>query len=856
MAEASTKPKAVLDRKGGIPALEGAEEPCTDKSDQVRLSHHGLDTGVHVLRRYRLTLQVTGDGRIDIHIHEHKPETAELLSQLQRPLVSKQVESGHSIGKVKEGEFPLCLNIVIQVIGSRGDIQPFIALGKELKAVGHRVRFATHPTFRHFVLSSSLEFFSIGGDPTELMSFMVNNSGLLPNFRTIRSGSIQKRRHDMRQIIDGCWHSCFETGDGTHLHQIKEDLWNDSVDYRQRPFVADAIIANPPSIAHVHCAQRLGIPLHIMFTMPWSPTQYFPHPLAITHLQDCERSVANFLSYVIVEILIWEGLGDLVNKFRKVCLSLDRLDTITASSLIHRLRIPCTYFWSPTLLPKPPDWFDNIDVCGFNFLPSQTDYTPPQEITAFLEAGPIPIYVGFGSIVVDSQTELTRIVLKAIKDAGQRAIISKGWAKFGVESTEFADNVLIIGNVPHDWLFQHVSCVIHHGGAGTTAAGLALGRPTVIIPFFGDQHFWGKVVARAGAGPAPIPYRQLTAAKLTDAIMTALKPLIQGKAEHIRDKMQYESGVRDGVRSFHRHLDLRITQCAICPTRPAVWHLRHTNINLTGPLGATAQVLFGAVIDFVTGLADLPAEIVGNFLSAESTLRRPREHFDPYIQCQRHKISQHEEIRNGDEISGENFEYENESEDLEMRQEGQNQRYTTTNSSKTTSGLKESLWLHNHQLVHDKTMRSRLYEVRSETAFYISTIFKKTLRLIVWFPTDLSLSISRGFHNAPMLYHDPMVRPTPSVTHIRSGFKAAGKELKNGLYDGITGLVSQPLYGLKHNSAKGMINGLGKGIGGFFLKPLAGRSHKIIRLVNQWGRILNRLELHKVAKKCDRQQWK
>lgn len=158
------------------------------------------------------------------------------------------------------------LNIVIQVVGSRGDIQPFIAVGKELKSIGHRVRFATHLTFRNLVLAEGLEFFSIGGDPSELMAFMVRNSGFFPRLNSIRSGSITKRRRDMRQIFDGCWHSCFEMGDGTHLHQIKDDLWSDTVDYRLRPFVADAIIANPPSLAHVHCAQRLGIPLHIMFT--------------------------------------------------------------------------------------------------------------------------------------------------------------------------------------------------------------------------------------------------------------------------------------------------------------------------------------------------------------------------------------------------------------------------------------------------------------------------------------------------------------------------------------------------------------------------------------------------------------
>jgi hypothetical protein len=170
------------------------------------------------------------------------------------------------ISKDEMKKIPLQLNLVIQVIGSRGDIQPFIALGKELKAHGHRVRLATHMAFREFVLQNGLEFFNIGGDPAELMAFMVKNPGLLPGLKSIRSGAIQRRRREMREIFNGCWKSCFETGDGTYLHQIKEDPWSNTSDYRRRPFVADAIIANPPSLAHIHCAQRLGIPLHIMFT--------------------------------------------------------------------------------------------------------------------------------------------------------------------------------------------------------------------------------------------------------------------------------------------------------------------------------------------------------------------------------------------------------------------------------------------------------------------------------------------------------------------------------------------------------------------------------------------------------------
>lgn len=249
-------------------------------ADSMRFHGDGLDTGVRIMgmdlfgavSETQLTRihRTIGDGRFDINISEHKSSIAGLLNQLQRTASRRELEQIHGARGTRprpDGKyFPLHLNIVIQVIGSRGDIQPFLAVGKELKAHGHRVRLATHLAFRDSVLDEGLEFFNIGGDPAELMAFMVKNPGLIPNVSTIRSGAIQKRRRDIRQIIDGCWRSCHETGDGTHLHQIKEDPWSDELDYRRRPFVADAIIANPPSLAHIHCAQRLGIPLHIMFT--------------------------------------------------------------------------------------------------------------------------------------------------------------------------------------------------------------------------------------------------------------------------------------------------------------------------------------------------------------------------------------------------------------------------------------------------------------------------------------------------------------------------------------------------------------------------------------------------------------
>jgi UDP:flavonoid glycosyltransferase YjiC (YdhE family) len=153
---------------------------------------------------------------------------------------------------------PPPLNVVIHVVGSRGDVQPFVALGRELKnAYGHRVRLATHATFKKFVEENDLEFFDIGGDPAELMAFMVKNPGLIPGMESLRAGDVGKRRKGMAKILEGCWKSCADTD------EVKEE---ESGTKKLTPFIAHAIIANPPSFAHIHCAEKLGIPLHLMFT--------------------------------------------------------------------------------------------------------------------------------------------------------------------------------------------------------------------------------------------------------------------------------------------------------------------------------------------------------------------------------------------------------------------------------------------------------------------------------------------------------------------------------------------------------------------------------------------------------------
>ncbi|KAJ8603698.1 hypothetical protein MRB53_042079 [Persea americana] len=236
---------------------------------------------------------VCDDGRVGIRINQRNRRLSELLAPAlrhQQSVADREQTPPPpyvppSLGGT-EGNPPPPMNVVIHVVGSRGDIQPFVALGKVLRnTYRHRVRLATHLTFKDFITDNGLEFFNIGGDPAALMAFMVKNPGLMPGFDSLRAGDVGKRRKEVAEYLRGCWRSCFETGDGTGP-EASDDTINDLLaglpdgeSHLHRPFVADCIIANPPSFAHIHCAEKLGIPLHVMFTMPYSPTQAFPHPL-------------------------------------------------------------------------------------------------------------------------------------------------------------------------------------------------------------------------------------------------------------------------------------------------------------------------------------------------------------------------------------------------------------------------------------------------------------------------------------------------------------------------------------------------------------------------------------------------
>ncbi|KAJ4721477.1 Sterol 3-beta-glucosyltransferase ugt80a2 [Melia azedarach] len=417
------------------------------------------------------------------------------------------------------------LQIVMLIVGTRGDVQPFIAIGKRLQEDGHRVRLATHSNFKEFVMGSGLEFFPLGGDPKVLAGYMVKNKGFLPS----GPSEIPIQRSQLKEIIYSLLPACRDPDPDTMV-----------------AFKPDAIIANPPAYGHTHVAEALKVPLHIIFTMPWTPTSEFPHPLSRV-----KQQVANRLSYQIVDSLIWLGIRDIINDFRKKKLKL-RPVTYLSGSYGSPLDVPYAYIWSPHLVPKPKDWGTKIDVVGFCFLDLASNYKPPDSLVQWLEAGEKPIYIGFGSLPVQEPEKMTETIVKALETTGQRGIINKGWGGLG-NLAEPKDFVYLLDNCPHDWLFLRCLAVVHHGGAGTTAAGLKAACPTTIVPFFGDQPFWGERVHAKKLGPPPIPVDQFSLEKLVDAIKFMLNPQVKTRAVELAKAMENEDGVAGAVKAFYKH---------------------------------------------------------------------------------------------------------------------------------------------------------------------------------------------------------------------------------------------------------------------------------------------------------------
>ncbi|MFN8452359.1 MAG: glycosyltransferase [Anaerolineae bacterium] len=406
------------------------------------------------------------------------------------------------------------MKTLILTIGTRGDVQPFVALGKGLQAAGHDVTVCTAQTFEPFVAENGLGYAYMNDGIIQMMDTAEGKAAM-------EKGSalslIQKVKPILRQMLDEAW----DAAQGAEL-----------------------FIYHPKTLAGYHIAEKLNKPVVMSLPLPaYTPTSAFTNPIfgRSLHL----GGFVNRLSYVTTRAA---GIpyASVINDWRQANGLPPRGRFASEIVLLGGKPMPTLYSYSPHVIPTPPDWSPTTVATGYWFLDHQMDWQPPAELVDFLDAGEPPVYIGFGSISGRDSEGKARIVLDALAQAGQRGIIASGWG--GLKADSLPENVLTIEQAPHDWLFPRVKAVVHHGGAGTTAAGLRAGKPTVICPFFGDQPFWGQRVYELGVGTQPIPQKSLTAAGLAAAIRTAVEDTdMSRRAAALGEKIAAEDGVARAV---------------------------------------------------------------------------------------------------------------------------------------------------------------------------------------------------------------------------------------------------------------------------------------------------------------------
>jgi len=415
------------------------------------------------------------------------------------------------------------MNILIISYGSRGDVQPYIALGKGLQSAGHQVTLATSCRFKDFVESHGLDY---GEMSDELLSIIDTDQGKEMLESTTNLWDVLKQNIKLSKQLKPLQKAQFQ------------EIWE-----LAKAINPDCIVYHPKAGAAPHIAEKLGIPCVLGTPIPmFVPTSERPF-LVLPEWK--LGGWYNRLSYKIIASLTKLALGGYVRDFRQE-IGLTPLKKYDLLKTGDGVDIPVLHAYSEAVLSRPKDWPDTAYVTGYWFLDDESDWTPPADLVNFLRAGEPPVYIGFGSMAGRHPQQLAKLVIEALEIAGVRGIIATGWGGLNVD--KLPDSIFKIDSAPHEWLFPRMVAVVHHGGAGTTGAGLRAGRPSVIVPFFGDQPFWARTVYSLGVGPKPVPKKKLTAVKLAAAISEAVTNAeIQRKAQAIKARISQENGVANAV---------------------------------------------------------------------------------------------------------------------------------------------------------------------------------------------------------------------------------------------------------------------------------------------------------------------
>ncbi|RUT32565.1 glycosyltransferase [Arsenicitalea aurantiaca] len=397
------------------------------------------------------------------------------------PLVNGPIGSD---GAAEEHEVSMARRIAMATIGTQGDVQPYVAVALELQARGHEVVLGAPDDFADFVKGYGIAFASLGSNIQEFISQSsfqnaMSRSALLNAPTLLAEG---------QRIVDTATRAAWEMSQG-----------------------ADGLLLNMNTSFGVDIAEALGIPAIMAAPQPLNTTSEFP---LCAYSGPSLGSLFNRLSYRAMSVQqLYYNLPR--NRLRREVMGLPPRRHGGFFRDTDGSPLTTLYSYSAHVAPRPADWPDSAIITGYWRLEDRTGWAPSPEFEAFLAAGPRPVYIGFGSMPFGAERN-TEILREAVALWGGRAVVARGWG--GINPDHLPGDIFAIEKAPHDKLFAHVAAVVHHGGAGTTSAGLYLGRPTFVVPQTVDQPFWGRRVHALGCGPEPVRLRKLTPEVLARAL--------------------------------------------------------------------------------------------------------------------------------------------------------------------------------------------------------------------------------------------------------------------------------------------------------------------------------------------------
>ncbi|MFF7633095.1 glycosyltransferase [Kitasatospora sp. NPDC008050] len=390
------------------------------------------------------------------------------------------------------------MRILIVTAGSRGDVAPFTGLGRRLLEAGHQVAVAAHPPFAPLVEACGLEHRPLPGDPQELIRAR-SRAASPEEARALMAGSLDALAGGVVEAVAGGADLLLTAFGPSALSQAAGDAFGVPV---VGTYLAPAFATREFPLVGGRGAEDLG------------PEGNLAAGQAL--LRDGEALVAG------VATRLRDRLG---------------LPTTIASPLLGRTR-PVLHGFSPLVVPRPADWPSGVDVAGYWWPARPQGWQPPADVVDFLQAGPAPVFIGFGSMAPGEGERLGELVAAAVRRAGVRAVVQAGWAGLGGTG----DDILAVGDLPHDWLFPRMAAVVHHAGAGTSGAGLRAGVPAVPVPVMADQPFWAARLHHLGVAPRVLPFSDLTAEHLATAITATRAETVRRRAADLARQLAAEDG--------------------------------------------------------------------------------------------------------------------------------------------------------------------------------------------------------------------------------------------------------------------------------------------------------------------------